>query len=81
MGILQNQINYRRLRMRRNAVVKGVLGRDRGWLFVFVMILVGRQANRVLKRGAMPVLFSEKLEPGHSYVITHYAEPSRRKKK
>jgi hypothetical protein len=44
---------------------------------IFVMGLLGRQANKVLKRGDAPVVFSERLQPGESFVISHFAEPGR----
>ena len=81
MGVIQNQITYRRIRIRSEAVRKGLFGGNRWWTFVLLMILVGHGKNKVLKRGPMPVLFSEKLEPGQSYLITHFSEPSRRRKK
>jgi hypothetical protein len=66
--------------IRTNAIRRGLLGRDRFWMTVFALGLLGRQVNKVLKRGDMPVLFSEKLKPGESFVITHFAEPGRRGK-
>ena len=68
---------YVRRWLRTNAIHKGLLGFQRPWLAVVAVGLLGRQVNKVLKRGPMPVLFSEKLEPGASFVITHLARPSR----
>ena len=65
---------------RTNAIRRGLLGRDRFWMTIFVLGLVGRQLNKVLKRGDAPLLFSERLKPGESFVITHFPEPSRRGK-
>ena len=69
-----------RRRIRYNSIRKGLLARDRFWLTVFVLGLLGRQINKVLKRGPMPVLFSERLEPGTSLVISHLAPPKRTRK-
>ena len=44
-------------------------------MFVFFATMVLRQVNKVLKRGVMPVRFSEKLEPGATYVISHIVPP------
>ena len=69
---------YLRRWVRYNALRKGVLGQQGPWLFVFVAAFVLRRVNSVLKRGVMPIRFSEKLEPGASYLITHIVPPTRR---
>jgi hypothetical protein len=66
---------------RYNAIRKGLFARERPWLFVLGVGLLARQANKVLKRGVMPVRFSEKLEPGTSLVITHLAPTKSRGKR
>lgn len=50
-------------------------------MFVFFASMVLRQFNKVLKRGVMPIRFSEKLEPGATYVISHIVPPSRRQRR
>jgi hypothetical protein len=72
---------YLRRWVRDNALRKGLLGRQGPWLAVFVLSLLGRRANKVLKRGEMPLRFSEKLEPGASYVISHIVPPTRRQRR
>ncbi len=69
---------YVRRWLRYNALRKGLLGQQGPWLFVFVATFVLRRVNSVLKRGVMPIRFSEKLEPGASYLITHIVPPTRR---
>jgi len=58
-----------------------VFGGERVWMGVFALALLGRQVNKVLKRGEMPLRFSEKLEPGQSFVITHLAPPPKRRRR
>jgi len=50
-------------------------------MFVFFASMVLRQFKKVLKRGVMPIRFSEKLEPGATYVISHIVQPSRRERR
>lgn len=71
---------YLRRWVRFNATNKGLFGGSKLWLTVFGLGVLGRGANKVLKRGPMPVVLSEKLEPGQSMVITHipYEKRSRR---
>ncbi len=69
---------YLRRWLRYNALRKGLLGQQGPWFFVFVATFVLRRVNSVLKRGVMPIRFSEKLEPGASYLITHIVPPTRR---
>ncbi|MCQ3805723.1 MAG: hypothetical protein OXB92_07055 [Acidimicrobiaceae bacterium] len=54
---------------------KGLLGGSRFWTTVFVARLVGRWLLRVLKKGDLPVKFSEQLAPGETLVVRH-VEPS-----
>jgi hypothetical protein len=77
---LRTRTRFVKRYVRTNAIRRGLLGRDKFWLGIFVLGLMGRQANKVLKRGDMPIVFSERLKPGESFVVTHYAEPGRRKK-
>ena len=67
--------------MRTTAIRRGLLGRDRFWLGVFVLGLLGRQANKVLKRGDAPVVFSERLEPGQVLAISHLPSPERSRRR
>lgn len=72
---------YLRRWLRYNALRKGLLGREGPWLAVFVLAFLGRRMNNVLKRGEMPIRFSEKLEPGATYVISHIVPPTRRERR
>ena len=72
---------YLRRWLRYNALRKGLLGQQGPWFFVFVATFVLRRVNSVLKRGVMPIRFSEKLEPGATYVISHIVTPSRRQQR
>lgn len=72
---------YLRRWIRYNALRKGLLGRQGPWFVIFVLSVLGRRANAVLKRGEMPLRFSEKLEPGVSYVISHVVPPTRRQRR
>ena len=65
--------------LRTNAIQKGLFGGNRFWTGVLVAGLAGRQVNKVLKRGEMPIRFSERLEPGQSFVITHLPDASSRR--
>ncbi len=62
---------YVKRTLRFNSVRKGLLGGSRFWLAVFVGGYVARWSSKVTKRGAMPIRFSESLEPGESFVIRH----------
>ncbi|HEX7096370.1 MAG TPA: hypothetical protein VF183_10835 [Acidimicrobiales bacterium] len=66
---------------RTTAIRRGLLGGDRFWLGVLVLGLLGRQVNKVLKRGDMPVVFSERLEPGQVLTISHLPAPERKRRK
>jgi hypothetical protein len=77
---LRTRTRFVKRYVRTNAIRRGLLGRDKFWLGVFVLGLMGRQVNKVLKRGDMPILFSERLKPGESFVITHIPEPGKGKK-
>jgi hypothetical protein len=79
--VARSKLRFARRYLRTNAISRGLLGGSRGWTAVLVLGLVGRQLNKVLKRGDAPVLFSEKLRPGESFVITHYPEPERRRRR
>jgi hypothetical protein len=67
--------------LRVNAVRKGLLGNDRRWLAVLVIGIVARVIGRAMKRGPMPVVFSERLEPGAALVITHLASPGGKRRR
>jgi hypothetical protein len=69
---VRSRLRFVRRYIRTNAIRRGLLGRERLWTTIFVLGLAGRQLNKVLKRGDAPVLFSEKLKPGESFVITHF---------
>ena len=66
--------------IRANAIRKGLLGRDKFWLGIFVLSLLGRQVNKVLKRGDAPIVLSEKLKPGETMIISHLPEAGRRRR-
>ena len=63
--------------IRTNALRRGLLGGSRPWLAIFVLGLLRRQMGKVTKRGEMPLVLSEALEPGQALLITHLA-PKRR---
>ena len=71
---LRTRIDYRRRQFRLKAIRRGLLGGEPQWIAVLAGFAVVAVANKALKRGPMPVLFSERLEPGQSIVITHYAK-------
>jgi hypothetical protein len=77
---LRTRTRFVKRYIRTSAIRRGLLGGDRFWMVVFGLGLLGRQANKVLKRGDAPILFSERLKPGESFVITHFAEPSRQRR-
>ena len=57
--------------IRVNALRRGVFGGSRFWTAVFAAGLVGRWFGKVTKRGEMPVITSDDLQPGESLVIRH----------
>ena len=61
--------------IRFNAVRRGLLGGSRLWTTVFFAGHVGRWVNKVAKRGEMPVITSDKIEPGEGLIIRHIPEP------
>jgi len=63
--------------IRVNALRRGLFGGSRPWLAVFVLGLLRRQMGKVTKRGEMPLVLSEPLEPGEALLISHLA-PKRR---
>lgn len=67
--------------LRFNATRQGLLGGSKPWLAVFVLLRLAKQVNKVTKRGEMPLVFSEKLEPGASYVITHIVPLTRKQRR
>jgi hypothetical protein len=69
---VRSRLRFVRRYIRTNAIRRGLLGRERLWTAIFVLGLAGRQLNKVLKRGDAPVLFSEKLKPGESFLVTHF---------
>ena len=77
---IRNRTRFVKRYIRASAIRRGLLGGDRFWMVVLGLGLLGRQANKVLKRGDAPILFSERLKPGESFVITHFGEPSRRRR-
>ena len=56
--------------LRRTAVARGVLGGNRLWLVVAIVIY-GRRIMRRLLGDAPEVVYSEELQPGQSLLITH----------
>ena len=53
----------------RRGLVKGVFGGSRPWLVVWVVLLALRILRRIT-RDTPDVLYSEKLEPGQTLLIT-----------
>jgi len=82
---VRNWLHYKTYRLRRhlrsNALDKGLLGGQILWMSVFAISLLLRGLRVLLKRGPMPVRFSETLEPGASYLITHIVPPTRRQQR
>jgi hypothetical protein len=72
---------YLRRTLRYNALRKGLLGRQPVWVVVLGLGLLGRAFGKISKRGPMPLVLSERLEPGQSMVIRHipYEKKSRRR--
>lgn len=57
--------------LRRHSIRRGLLGGNRFWLVVFVLLRLAKWSGDVTKRGPMPIRFHEALKPGEGYVITH----------
>jgi hypothetical protein len=78
MGVVKSgvrtRVDYRRRQLRLKAINRGLLKGEPQWIAVLAGFALVAVANKALKRGPMPVLFSERLEPGQSIVITHYAK-------
>ena len=64
---------YVRRYIRFNALRRGLLGGSRFWTLVFAAGYVGRFMSKVTKRGEMPVITSDDLQPGEGFVIRHLA--------
>lgn len=59
--------------IRFSATRKGLFGNSRLWMWVFVLLQVGKLRRRFV--GKEPkVVFSHKLEPGETLVIAHDRE-------
>lgn len=56
--------------LRRTAVSRGVLGGNRFWLVVAIVIY-GRRLLKKLAGDGPELVFSERLEPGQSLLISH----------
>lgn len=56
--------------LRRTAVTRGVLGGNRFWL-VLAIVIYGRRIIRKLAGDGPELVFSERLEPGQSLLISH----------
>jgi hypothetical protein len=69
---LRTRVDYRRRQFRLKAIRRGLLGGEPQWIAVLAGFALVAVANKALKRGPMPVLFSERLEPGQSFLVTHY---------
>ena len=57
--------------IRSNALRRGLLGGSRFWTGVFAAGYVRRWLRKVAKRGDMPVITSDELQPGEGFVIRH----------
>jgi hypothetical protein len=76
------RIAFLRRYLRMNAIQKGLFGGSRPWQAVLLAGLVLRQLNKVLKRGAAPVVLSEKLDVGQAMIIRHLPpEPNQKKQR
>lgn len=62
---------YIQRRIRYNAVRRGLLGGSRFWTAVYFAGHVRRFAQKVTKRGEMPVITSDELGVGEGLVIRH----------
>ncbi|GEM_PF-1033611 len=62
---------YLRRTVRINSVRKGILGGSRFWFAVYVLRFLGRWSHKVTKRGEMPVVFSQRLQPGETLELRH----------
>jgi hypothetical protein len=62
--------------LRRNAITKGVLGGQRGWMAVGAVVWGLRLLRKLLGR-TEEVVATEKLEPGQVLCLTAIAPPSR----
>jgi hypothetical protein len=67
--------------LRFNALRRGLFGGSAGWMTVLGLGLVVRALNSVRKKGPMELVFSEKLEPGAAYLITHLPPAESRRQK
>lgn len=63
-GFVKRYIRY-------NALRRGLLGGSRIWTTIFFAGYVGRWLAKVTKRGEMPVITSDRIEPGEGLLIRH----------
>jgi len=61
--------------IRMNSIRKGLLGGSGFWRTIFLARVVGSKIRTVTKRGEMPIRFSEKLEVGETFTVSH-VDPS-----
>lgn len=59
--------------IRFNGLRRGLLGGSPFWTAMFFAGHAGRFLSRVAKRGPMPVVTSDALEPGEGLIVRHIA--------
>ncbi len=71
MGLRSIGGSYVSSTLRRHTGWRGVFGGSSVWLIMFVAQRLLRGSAKVMKRGVMPIRFTESLQPGESFLIRH----------
>lgn len=67
--------------IKRNAVLKGILGGDRKWLIMGIVVWVGGKAKSLLGFGVPKPVYLETVKQGQRLVIAHQDSSNRRKRR
>ena len=73
LGYVRNPLGY----VRRQAVVRGVLGGQRAWLVLGGLAWGVRLLRRVAGTRRLRPVLTEELRPGESLVVSHFPDESR----
>lgn len=71
-------IRTARIRFRRKAVRRGLIGGSLMWRTIWVLMTLRRGWSRVSKSGQAPIKFSEPLREGEAWEVVHIPENSAR---
>ena len=67
--------------IKRKALLKGVFGGDRKWLFAGGVVFVGGKIKDLVGFGEPEPVYTEEVEPAQRLVVAHAPATSRRKRR